>query len=404
MRINLYILEDEEESLICSLERESYTNLDTSKDINLKSTFHLKGNNYILEDDDTVTFTIGHLTSDKKFYELDRDIFGVKNSIFIHQSLISHINHKHLVNNGRISILNRLSALISTNIFIAPDEYIEINESDMLLPWTKFLELVNRFPKSTELTHYANARIANIVKDYLDLNKDYDEVLEKYLSKKERKRKDGSDNDRILFTDNIDTHIAESEVGKYRAALNKLKRNIELDSYAELDWQEDILNILVLIFPQYKLAIKELTISNNKRIDFVLLDLLNNIDLIEIKTHTKKIFGRKYRDNYAPSVELSGSIMQIEKYVYDLTSNILKNTQLINNKVTGIEGGVNIVNPKGFIIIGRTNDLDEQKKKDYRIIKNKYSNIVSIFSYDELIQMLESLIDRFTNNKLDITD
>ncbi|CAG7915064.1 hypothetical protein SSCS72_02885 [Mammaliicoccus sciuri] len=183
MRINLYILEDEEESLICSLERESYTNLDTSKDINLKSTFHLKGNNYVLEDDDTVTFIIGHLTSDKKFYELDRDIFGVKNSIFIHQSLISHINHKHLVNNGRISILNRLSALISTNIFIAPDEYIEINESDMLLPWTKFLELVNRFPKSTELTHYANARIANIVKDYLDLNKDYDEVLEKYLSK-----------------------------------------------------------------------------------------------------------------------------------------------------------------------------------------------------------------------------
>lgn len=405
MRISLFVPEDKEDLLMCSLERHSYTALDTSRDINLKSTFYLKSNNYVLEeDDDTVTFTIGYLTNSKNFFELDKDVFSIENSIFIHQSLINHINHKHLVNNGRISILRRLSKLISSNIFIAPDEYVELNESDMLLPWSKFIELVNRFPKSTELTHYANTRISNIVKDYLDLNKDYDEVLERYISKKEMRMKDSIDDDRILFNNNIDIDIAESEIEKYTMALNKLKNNIETDSYDELNWQEDILNILVLIFPQYKLAIKELTISNNKRIDFVLVDLLNNIDLIEIKTHTKKIFGRKYRDNYAPSVELSGSIMQIEKYIYDLTSNIPKNTALINNEVADITGDVNIVNPKGFIIIGRTNNLDDQKKKDYRIIKNKYSNIVSIFSYDELIQMLESLIDRFAHNKLDITD
>ena len=55
--------------------------------------------------------------------------------------------------------------------------------------------------------------------------------------------------------------------------------------------------------------------------------------------------------------------MQIEKYIYDLTSNIPKNTALINNEVADITGDVNIVNPKGFIIIGRTNNLDDQKRK-----------------------------------------
>ncbi|PNY85031.1 Shedu immune nuclease family protein [Staphylococcus agnetis] len=404
MKIKFFVLEDEENTLKCSLERESYTYLDTSYNVRLKSTFYLKGNEYVLEDDDTVIFTVGHLTSDKDFYELDREIFDINNSIFIHRSLIRHINHKHLVHNGRISILKKLSNLISSDIFIAPDEFVESNEIDMLLPWTKYQELVNRFPKSTELIHYANARIANIVKDYLDLNEDYDEKFEKYLSKKRREMNDKSHNERILFGNEIDNQIVEREIGKYTVALNKLKTNIESDSYRELNWEEDILNILVLIFPQYKLAIKELTISNNKRIDFVLVDLLNNIDLIEIKTHTRKIFGRKYRGNYAPSVELSGSIMQIEKYIYDLTSDITKNTDLIKNKIADSTVDVSIVNPKGFIIIGRTNDLNEQQKKDYRVIKNKYSNIVSIYSYDELIEMLESLIDRFNNNKLDITD
>ena len=201
MRISLFVPEDKEDLLMCSLERHSYTALDTSRDINLKSTFYLKANNYVLEEDeDTVTFTIGYLTNSKNFFELDKDVFSIENSIFIHQSLINHINHKHLVNNGRISILRRLSELISSNIFIAPDEYVELNESDMLLPWSKFIELVNRFPKRTELTHYANTRISNIVKDYLDLNKDYDEVLERYLSKKEMRMKDGIDDDRILLT------------------------------------------------------------------------------------------------------------------------------------------------------------------------------------------------------------
>lgn len=406
MRIELSICENSEDQLMCELTRQATINrlYDNEKNINLKHTFYLSAGNYIIDSEDTdiVYFIIGKLSEKKDFFQLDRTIFSIDNNFYIHKSLVKKIKHNHLISNGRVSIIKKLSSLITSDVYLVPDEEIESNNSDMILPWSVYLELVAKFPKRTELDHYAHQRISNIIIDYLNLKEDYDEIFLNYLDRKKGtkniQRKD------ILFSREFDNSIVKNEIEKYNIALEKLKENIKLDSYAEVKWQEDILNILVLIFPQYKLAIKEVGLSNKKRIDFILVDLFNNIDLIEIKSHSKSIIKKKYRDNYVPSHELSGAIMQMEKYIYYLTNDVKTNTQKINEKISNVKEKINITSPKGFIIMGRTNDFDDEMIRDYRIIKNKYANIINIFSYDELIQMLEELIGRFSGNGLDITE
>ena len=90
----------------------------------------------------------------------------------------------------------------------------------------------------------------------------------------------------------------------------------------EKEWQLKILDILLFIYPQYHFVIDEIGLSNMRRVDFILVDLFNNIDIIEIKTPEKSLLRKsKYRDHYIPSHELTGTVMQLEFYLRELNEN-----------------------------------------------------------------------------------
>lgn len=164
------------------------------------------------------------------------------------------------------------------------------------------------------------------------------------------------------------------------------------------------MNIILLIYPHYQFAIDEVTMGNNKRVDFILVDFLNNVDIIEIKRPEKSILRKaKYRDNYVPSLELTGTAMQVEYYIRQLTGNPSQNIRKIEERLrkAGFNEEVQINNAKGMIIMGRTNTFNERQKESYRILKNQFSNIISIISYDELLDILKNIIDRFTKDGLD---
>ena len=52
------------------------------------------------------------------------------------------------------------------------------------IPVVEFEELLRNFPTSTELKHYARARVARVLKDYLGTMSDAQEKLDKFLNKK----------------------------------------------------------------------------------------------------------------------------------------------------------------------------------------------------------------------------
>lgn len=164
------------------------------------------------------------------------------------------------------------------------------------------------------------------------------------------------------------------------------------------------MNIILLIYPHYQFAIDEVTMGNKKRVDFILIDFLNNVDIIEIKRPEKPILRKaKYRDNYVPSLELTGTTMQVEYYIRQLTGNPHHNINRINKKLkkAHFNEEIQINNVKGMIIIGRTNDFNDRQKESYRILKNQFSNIISIISYDELLNILKKIRERFKKDGLD---
>ena len=56
---------------------------------------------------------------------------------------------------------------------------------------------------------------------------------------------------------------------------------------------------------------------------------------------------------------------------------------------------VKIVNPTGMIIMGRDNDLTEDQKSDFEVIRRKYRNVVDIITYDDLLRRLKVIRDHF---------
>ena len=49
-------------------------------------------------------------------------------------------------------------------------------------------------------------------------------------------------------------------------------------------------------------------------------------------------------------------------------------------------------NPKGIILMGKSNDLTAKQLLDLEIIRKMYSNIVDIYTYSDIITMLENIL------------
>lgn len=368
-----------------------------------RSTYHLKkGNYFFLNDDgklvdsnenveDRIAYKIGKLEGN--YYCFDNEIFDLKHKFRIDGSLIDKLKHKHFVKYpSNLSILKKIDSLINEDFYILPDD--TTNEEVSSISWTEYNNLVASFPTTTTVKHYINKLVAEKIEGFFKLKKRYDDDLEKYLKKTNRITSSNT-----LFSQELDYQITQAEIRKFTYALNLLKLILKEKIISEKEWQNNILDILLLIYPQYQIVIDEVGLSNRRRVDFILVDFFNNIDIVEIKTPEKRLLKKsKYRDHYVPSHELTGTAMQIEYYLRELHENSRSNRGKIKRKLSdkGFDSEVKINNVKGIIIMGRTNEFNLEQQETYRIMKNQYSNIINIISYDELLDMLERILNRFT--------
>ena len=179
------------------------------------------------------------------------------------------------------------------------------------------------------------------------------------------------------------------------------------DSYSEKDWQNKILPFLLLLFPKYiavldNLHIKDFYSKPNKTtdrfIDLTLVDVNGHIDIIEIKKPFENciVSKGKYRNNFTPKKELSGAVMQVEKYIFHLSKWGKIGEETISKKrrkELPSDLSLRITNPKGMIILGKEKDLKGDQLFDFEFIKRKYSNIVDIITYDDLLKRLDNIIE-----------
>lgn len=122
--------------------------------------------------------------------------------------------------------------------------------------------------------------------------------------------------------------------------------------------------------------------------DFVYEKGIDNVSIIEIKTPSTKIVeNKKYRDNvYAPSQELTSSIVQVKEQ----KDSFMKDYNSIWRK--SYEEGINFkaFDPKCYLIIGNTSDLDTKQLESFNLFRNELRT-VEIITYDELLSKMEIL-------------
>lgn len=346
-----------------------------------------------LRDTTAIQFIIGRLK--EEHYEIPAYVFQTQHNILIHKD-------------DKIT-KRKFSIIVENKLFKAIEDTIQAQviiggEGKNSIPYKDFIYIVDSCPTKTELLFYTRKRISNSLNDYFDNVRDYGKRYEKYLTRLQKRTP----------IENTLASVAEYETKKYSFILDKLQKMLQTEeSYAEKTWRNEIIQIITLIYPKYVAAVKELCIkgtvrekAENRFVDIALFDVNGNIDVIEIKKPCDQIpllSSGKYRDNYVPSKDLAGAIMQVEKYIYHLKrmgkEGEKELTAQIHKKRRGdsmIENmKVRITNPRGMVIMGRSADLSEEQKNDFEIIRRKYANIVDIVTYDDLIHRLECLIEKF---------
>ncbi len=336
------------------------------------------------ESDDYLEFSIAEL--EKGYYHFNKKIFNIEFELFISEEVT--FSEKLFRAERNIPILKKIDNVLKEDLIIGSDEKSN-------LPIEEYLKLVQNFPNSYELTKYSNFRVTTIINDYFEEIIDAKDDYEKYMNKKTSKK--GKD---------LYKTFQKYEIEKYEAILYKLENMLTTqEAYTEKQWQREINQIVLLLYPKYFSVFEEVPIKDYQKnttrfIDFMLVDTNGNIDIIEIKRpfNNSVLMKRPYRDNYVPKKELSGSIMQIEKYIYHLNKWGIKGEMILTEKYKNnlpINLEISISNPSGIIIMGRDNDLDKAQQQDFELIKRKYRNIIDIITYDDLIRRLKSLIMKF---------
>lgn len=358
----------------------------------LKRTFSISNDEILEKKEEYIKFIVGE--KEDCYYHLNNKVLGIEHNIFIHEDMKTNISS--FIAHENISIMKKIDNIIDEDLYIG-------GESGNL-PESVFEELIKKFPNKRELYLYSNMRIGVLIQDYLLTKKENHINYENYMSNKNRNTIIKKNKDIV-----IEKKIAENEYLKYQYIKEKLVKMLENEKfYLEKDWQKEIANILTLIFPMYQLVVDEVMIETDegkKRPDFVFIDVNGNIDIAEIKkSYNIPIMTKtKYRNNYVASKELTGTLMQIEKYIYHLTRTAKKSEEIIKKKVfnqTQEAVDIYIRNPRGMIILGRSDKLNVEQLRDFEILRRKYKHVADIISYDDLVHRLDSLLKKFENETI----
>lgn len=350
--------------------------------------------------DDLETFQYQFRFAERRdgYFHIKGRIFKIENEVLI-ADVGLNLERKIFVAERNISIFGKLAALVSPNQSI-----IVGGGRPEAIPIPDFQTLLSKFPNTGELNRYAAARVTTVIGDYIAPLKDARAQYEAYLNR-QRSTLAGA---KLTQTD-----LIQVEIDKYILIRDTIVAWLRDNATrSEADWQKMILNFLLLIFPKYVVvlsnvkvvdAYSKLRAARDRFIDLALIDAAGNIDVIEIKKpFDDALMGRTpYRDNYIPTKELSGSIMQAEKYLFHLTKWGLAGEKALTQRYAaelplGME--IRITSPKAMVILGRdrrpngTPALDAGQQLDLEIIKRKYANMIDILTYDDLLRRLDNII------------
>lgn len=366
--------------------------LESEDDIPLSgSALHVRREIYRPEIDDgeysmdaCYRFVVGHLADD--YYQMDRRFLGIEYDLFMHRSL--KFRRRLFVAETNIPIFRGFNDYGFSSLHVG-------GEHPDALPEEVFEEMLRQFPNTYELKKYARARVSSMIRCYVPIQADHEA---EYLKYRKRKASAKGTQPRRVF--------AAYETDKFAALVEKIEGMLESsDPYNEPQWQAEILQVILFLYPKYVRAFPEAPVRDSlagkdRKIDFLLVDASGYVDAIEIKQPFAEciVTSNRYRDNHVPMRELSGTIMQLEKYLYHLNRWGRVGEEKLNEWYADqlpSDLRIKIVNPSGMIIMGRDTTLTPDQRTDFEVIRRKYRHVVEIMTYDDLLCRLKTIRDQF---------
>lgn len=348
-----------------------------------------------LDEEENIAFQIG--VERNNYFALDKEIFGIDIDIYIEKSI--HITPNFFTANKNISIISKLEDVVKEQIYLVSDENYNVNDDNTnKIPLSAYKNLLTNFPNNTELIKYSHMRIATALSEYFDNVDVYKTKYENYLNKKNN----SSTNNK--FSKNISL-LKLNMLTSSQEVLTKMLKTYK--SFNEKDWQNKIKNILCVLYPKYLYAIREVNFGEihgyDKHPDFTLIDSNGYIDIMEIKKpeDAQIIRNCKNRNNYVPQKIFTDVVVQTTKYINALNQNhdkskinIIKKLKEDNPNTTLSTSDIFINNPKGLILLGRSNKLTKEQKDDFELIRRQYKDIVEIMTYDDLLNRINNLVEK----------
>ena len=334
-------------------------------------------------------------TFEDSYVKIPARVLNIKNNLLISQDVT--LKRSLFAAERNVSIFGRLSELLDHS-----DPIVIGGSRPDAIPWNVFEELLKKFPNTYELDRYADARVHTILFQHLDGMKDARGRYESYLNKKAS----------LTSIMKLDlSALKKLEIEKYVLIRDLIDDALKTKKdWSEGEWQQLMLTFLLLLFPKYIKVLENVTVHDyysdpakktDRHIDIALVDANGNLDIIEVKRPFDDKILRKslYRGNSTPTSELSGSIMQAEKYLFHLSKWGIKGENTLSAKYanelpTGMK--IRISNPKAIIIVGRDQiggaNMTGSQLLDFEVIKRKYANMMDIITYDDLLRRLNNTI------------
>ena len=357
--------------------------------LNLKHTFFLgRKNEYPSaseeESEEIFRFVVGELVNG--YYRLDREVFGTEYNFYF--SATVNFTQNLFVAYQRRPILPKIDRLVSSDVYISNGDDLPLGH----IPFEEYLSLLRTFPTTTEITLYTDARISQAFSNYLDGLQDATAKYEQYLNKRMTPCPV-----KIGPTREISLQLFQNAYEEFRDMLANVEK------YREKDWQIAVCRIVRILYPKYIIAKREQCIGSdgrNKKIpDFLLVDASGFVDLLEIKkpNNQRLLTTNKYRNNYVADRDLSGAILQMEKYIYTLNhGGSAEEAVLQRDLASDLPDGmkIHITNPQGMLLMGRSDNLSPEQKLDLEIIKRQHKNLVDIMTYDDLLARFKNILNQ----------
>jgi len=351
--------------------------------------FNVKETDMTYNDGEKAVFKVGNF--DGEFYIFNNKIVDGWNKYDYAQSSFelsvrvgSEVSLDLFTDVTKNSIMELIGEITGKRIIIGDEE------GDVSLATLKMCS--EKYPSKTELKHYARSKITGILSEDLFLKKDYDELFRKYVNKR-RAGKPISDPD----LNDIHLQGLTYVSNKLGTMLNSSER------YVENKWQEEILKIILYIYPQYIAAFRETDLPSvygkGKTVDFTLIDANGYLDVLEIKIPEKKVISSKKdnRNNHTPSSIVTSTAIQIENYLFALNrwgkTGEETLTKRYRDRLPSHIESIKISNPRGIMIIGRSKEYNEEQIHALELVKRHYSRITDLVTYDDLISRLIRMIE-----------